>query len=73
MNNSYLKEKFNHKDNVIDAINLLESNYFQIDLAFGGEIENIIDSISNKIVTADSVWDYPKHIQDAILLLNEIN
>jgi hypothetical protein len=37
MNNSYLAEKFNHRQDVIDAINLLESNNFEIDLGFGGE------------------------------------
>jgi hypothetical protein len=73
MKNSYLAEKFNHRQDVIEAINLLESNNFEIDLGFGGEIEGIIDLNNNKPVTGDSVYNYPNEIRDAMLILNEVN
>jgi len=73
MKNSYLAEKFNHRQDVINAINLLESNNFEIDLGFGGEIEGIIDLNKDEPITADDIWSYPKQIQDAMLILNEVN
>jgi len=73
MKNSYLAEKFNHRQDVINAINLLESNNFEIDLGFGGEIEGIIDLNKDEPITADDIWSYTKQIQDAMLILNEVN
>jgi len=73
MKNSYLAEKFNHRQDVIDAINLLESNNFEIDLGFGGEIEGIIDLTNDEPVTGDSVYTYPNEIKNAMLILNEVN
>jgi hypothetical protein len=73
MKNSYLAEKFNHRQDVIDSINLLESKNFEIDLGFGGEIEGIIDLTNDEVVTGDSVFTYPYEIRDAMLILNEVN
>jgi hypothetical protein len=73
MKNSYLAEKFNHRQDVIDSINLLESKNFEIDLGFGGEIEGIIDLTNDEVVTGDSVFTYPDEIRDAMLILNEVN
>jgi len=70
---SYLIEKFGHRKDVVEAIHLLESNNFKVDLGFGGEIDGIIDNNIDHVVTGDSIWDYSKEIRDAILLLNEIN
>lgn len=70
---SYLIEKFAHRKEVVEAINLLESNNFTIDLGFGGELDGIVDNSTNEAITSNSIWNYPKQIQDAIFLLNEVN
>lgn len=70
---SYLIEKFAHRKEVVKAINLLESNNFTIDLGFGGELDGIVDNSTNEAITPNSIWNYPKQIQDAIFLLNEVN
>lgn len=70
---SYLIEKFGHRKDVVEAIHLLELNNFKIDLGFGGEIDGIINTLTDEYITPDDIWNYSKQIQDAILLLNEIN